>query len=121
MFAKLLVDGDSVAAKTALAQGVATAMVVLLLFVISTLFPIGTAIALLIGLLDGILAAICKIKNWTGGKDANGQNFEERNAWLCKGVVGTTVGPSPAFSTRACPWWTWPILIGFSLARPTPS
>ena len=53
-----------------------TAIVVLLLFVISTLFPIGTAIALLVGLLDGIFTAICKIANWAGGEDASGQNFE---------------------------------------------
>lgn len=90
MYFKLLGDGDAVAARTALAQGVATAIVVLLLFVISTLFPIGTAIALLIGLLDGILNAICKISNWLGEEDEQGQNFEARN-WWCKGVVGNTV------------------------------
>ncbi|MBX3000053.1 MAG: hypothetical protein KF893_16145 [Caldilineaceae bacterium] len=90
MYFKLLSDGDAVAARTALAQGVATAIVVLLLFVISTLFPIGTAIALLIGLLDGILNAICKIANWVGEEDEQGQNFEARN-WWCKGVVGNTV------------------------------
>ena len=92
IFAKLLFeDGDSVAAQTALAQGLATALVVLLLFVISTLFPIGTAIALLVGLLDGIFSAICKIANWSGGKDAKGQTFEDRNPIFCKGIVGNIV------------------------------
>jgi hypothetical protein len=88
LYFKLVGDKDTVAARTALAQGVATAIIVLLLFVISALFPIGTAIALLIGLLDGINTAICKIINWTGGQDGDGQTYEDRHKARCAGIVG---------------------------------
>ncbi len=90
MFFKMK-DDNPVAAKTALAQGIATAVVVALLFVISLFFPIGTAIALLVGLLDGIFTAICKIANWVGGKDSDGKTFEDRNSTFCTGIVGNTV------------------------------
>ncbi len=103
MFVKLLVDGDAVAAKTALAQGVATAVVVLLLFVISLFFPIGTAIALLIGLLDGIFTAICKLANWIGGEDSSGQDFEQRNESFCKGIVGNVTAAIAGFFYRSLP------------------
>jgi len=96
-FFKLLSDGNPIAAKTALAQGVATALIVLLLFVISCFFPIGTAIGLLIGLLDGIITAICKIANWLGEPDENGKNFEDRHKALCNGLVGNVTKAIASF------------------------
>ena len=103
MFFKLLSDGNPVAAKTALAQGVGTAVVVLLLFVISIFFPIGTAIALIVGLLDGIFTAICKIANWVGGKDKDGKSFEDRNKTFCSGIVGNTVAAIAAWFYKTKP------------------
>lgn len=88
LFSKLLLDGNAVAAKSALAQGVATAIIVGLLFALSIWFPIGTAIALLLGLVDGIITAVCKIANWVDGKDAQGQTFEDRHNAICAGIVG---------------------------------
>ncbi len=91
IFAKLFIDGHRVAAKTALAQGLGTAVVIAILFVIGLLFPIGTAIALIIGLLDGLITLICKMANWIGDKDDKDKSFEDRNKWFCAGVVGNAV------------------------------
>lgn len=88
MFAKLLSDDNAVAAKSALAQGVATAIVVSVLFAIGLQFPVGTAIVLLIALIDGIITAVCKIGNWVGGEDAEGKTFEDRNKVFCGAIIG---------------------------------
>ncbi len=88
VFAKLLMDGDAVAAKSALAQGVATALIVVLLFALSVWFPIGTAIALLIALIDGIISTVCKISSWVDGKDKDGKTFDDRHKAFCAAIVG---------------------------------
>ncbi|MCB0109890.1 MAG: hypothetical protein KDE53_28400, partial [Caldilineaceae bacterium] len=102
-FVGMLMDGNGIAAKAALAQGAATAILVVLLFAISTWFPIGTAIALLIGLIDGVITAVCKIWSWAGGTDGSGQTFADRHASLCAGVVGTVTTAVAGFFYKTLP------------------
>lgn len=102
-FIDMLMKGDGMAAKAALAQGAATAILVMLLFALSIWFPIGTAIALLIGLIDGLVAAICKIATWTSDKDSAGQTFEERHAGICAGIVGNVTAAVAGFFYKTVP------------------
>ncbi|MEZ4732365.1 MAG: LamG-like jellyroll fold domain-containing protein [Caldilineaceae bacterium] len=86
LFDKLLSDGNPVAAKTVLAQGLGAAVIHLIFFVIGLFFPIGTIISLVITYLDLKIAEICQAFDLISGKDDKGRSFTKRNGW-CAGIM----------------------------------